>query len=173
MKPAARRTGLVVRDLPGELVVYDLDRHQAHCLNRTAACVFRGADGTRSLDDLGILLGDGFDRAEREASVRMALDQLASAQLLDPGRPPLAPAGRLSRRSALRRAGLGAALLLPAVASVVAPTPVEAAATCIQDCTGQLVNTPCNCSSSTTGPPCDSACAGPSGSPPDWCAGCI
>ena len=53
MKPAARRTGLVVRDLPDELLVYDLDRHQAHCLNRTAASVFRDADGTRSLDDLG------------------------------------------------------------------------------------------------------------------------
>ena len=76
MKPVARRTGLVVRDLPGEIVVYDLDRHQAHCLNRTAASVFRGADGTRSLDDLGVLLGDAFDRAEREADVRMALDQL-------------------------------------------------------------------------------------------------
>jgi len=167
MKPAARRNGLVVRDLPDVLIVYDLDRHQAHCLNRTAASVFRGADGTRSLDDLGALLGDGFDRAEREAAVRMALDQLASAQLLDPGRSPLAPAGGLSRRSALRRAGLGAALLLPAVASVVAPTPAEAAATCTQDCTSQLPGTPCNCPSSTTAPPCDGACDGVGS-----CSGC-
>ena len=159
MKPVARRTGLVVRDLPGELVVYDLDRHQAHCLNRTAASVFRGADGTRSLDDLGVLLGDAFDRAEREAAVRMALDQLASAELLDPGFA-LEPAAGLSRRSALRRAGLGAALLLPAIASVVAPTPAEAAATCIEDCTSQLVGTPCNCPASTTAPPCDSTCDG-------------
>lgn len=166
MKPAARRTGLLVRDLPGELIVYDLDRHRAHCLNRTAASVFRGADGTRSLDDLGALLGDGFDHAEREAAVRMALDQLASAQLLDP-RSPFEPAGRLSRRSALRRAGLGAALLLPAVASVVAPTPAEAAATCTQDCTSQLYGTPCNCLGSTTGPPCDGICDGANS-----CLGC-
>jgi hypothetical protein len=157
MRPVARRTGLVVRDLPGEVVVYDLERHRAHCLNRTAASVFHGADGTRSLDDLGALLGDGFGRAEREAAVRMALDQLASAQLLEP-RLPLEPGGGLSRRSALRRAGLGAALLLPAIASVVAPTPAEAAATCIQDCTSQLAGTPCNCPMSTTAPPCDSSC---------------
>jgi hypothetical protein len=160
MKPAARRTGLVVRELPGELIVYDLGCHQAHCLNRTAASVFRAADGTRSLDDLGAFLGDGFDRAEREAAVRMALDQLASAQLLDSGRPPLSPGGGLSRRGALRRAGLGAALLLPAIASVVAPTPAEAAATCTQDCTSQLPGTPCNCPVSTTAPPCDSTCDG-------------
>jgi hypothetical protein len=160
MKPAARRTGLVVRELPGELIVYDLDRHQAHCLNRTAASVFRGADGTRSLDDLGALLGDGFGHAEREAAIRMALDQLASAQLLEP-RSALEPSGGLSRRSALRRAGLGAALLLPAIASVVAPTPAEAAATCTQSCGGpQLPGTPCNCPASTTAPPCDSTCDG-------------
>jgi hypothetical protein len=159
MKPAARRTRLVLRDLPGELIVYDLDRHQAHCLNRTAACVFRGADGTRSLDDLGALLGDGFDRAEREAAVRMALDQLASAHLLDPGRLPLEPAGGLSRRSALRRAGLGAALLLPAVASVAVPTPAEAAITCTTNCTGEgRTGLSCNCPSSITAPPCDNVC---------------
>jgi hypothetical protein len=156
MKPAARRTGLVVRDLPDELIVYDLDRHQAHCLNRTAASVFRGADGTRSLDDLGTLLGDGFDRAEREAAVRMALDQLAAAQLLDPG-SALEPTGGFSRRSALRRAGLGAALLLPAIASVVAPTPAEAAASCVTDCTGQSDFTGCNCSSPHP-QPCDGTC---------------
>jgi hypothetical protein len=154
MKPAARRTGLVVRELPGELVVYDLERHQAHCLNRTAAAVFQGADGNRGLDELGALLGEGFERADREAAVRLALDQLASAGLLDPGlQPP-------SRRSVLRRAGLGAALLLPAVVSMVAPTPAEAAATCIEDCSGQLFGTPCNCPSSGTPPPCDSICDG-------------
>jgi len=159
MKPAARRTGLVVRDLPGEMIVYDLDRHQAHCLNRTAASVFRGADGTRSLDDLSALLGDGFDRAERMAVVRMALGLLGEAQLLEAGAPS-GPASDLSRRSALRRAGLGVALLLPAVASIVAPTPAEAAVTCVTNCASQLSGTPCNCPLSNTAPPCDNVCFG-------------
>jgi hypothetical protein len=161
----------VVRDLADEVIVYDLERHQAHCLNRTAAVVFRAADGSRSLDDIGALLGDGFDRAAREAAVRMALDQLAGAELLDAGTS--GPSGETSRRSVLRRAGIGVALLLPAVASVVAPTPAEAAATCIESCTSQLVGTPCNCPSSTTGPPCDSSCTGLAGSPPECCAGCV
>ena len=88
MKPAARRTGLVMRELPGELIVYERDRHRAHCLNRTAASVFRGADGTRSVDDLGALLGDEGDRAEREAAVAEALACSAEARLLEgaPGR---------------------------------------------------------------------------------------
>lgn len=159
MNPAVRRTGLVERELPGELIVYDLERHQAHCLNRTAAAVFRGADGTRTLAELGALLGDGLDRGEREAAVRMALDQLAGAQLLEAG--AAAPDAATSRRSVLRHAGLGAALLLPAIASVVAPTPAEAAATCIVDCTDKLPGTPCNYPATPDDPPpCNSVCDG-------------
>lgn len=167
MKPAVRRTGLVVRDLPGEVVVYDLERHQAHCLNRTAAVVFKGADGSRSLEDLGRLLDEGSGAGEREAVVRMALEQLDAAQLLETGLPATDPEPGLSRRSVLQRAGVAAALLLPAVASVVAPTPAEAAATCIENCSGQLFGTPCNCVGSSTAPPCDSVCDG-SGN----CTGC-
>ena len=44
MKPEKRRDGLVVTELLDEVLVYDLDRHRAHCLNRTAALVFRHAE---------------------------------------------------------------------------------------------------------------------------------
>jgi hypothetical protein len=167
MKPAVRRSGLVVRELPEETVVYDLERHQAHCLNRTAAIVFRGADGTRGLDELGALLAGGADREERESAVRTALDQLAAAHLLDAGLPSPAPVDSPSRRAVLRRAGLGAALLLPAVASVLAPTPAEAAATCTVDCTGKEEFTPCNCPSDPNREPCFSICDGAGN-----CSGC-
>jgi hypothetical protein len=56
MKPVARRNGLVVRDLADEVVVYDKERHEAHCLNGTAATVFRNADGRRSVSDLALLV---------------------------------------------------------------------------------------------------------------------
>ena len=168
MKPAVRRSGLVVRELPDEVIVYDLDRHQAHCLNRTAAILFRGADGTRSLDELGALLSGDSERAERESAVRTALDQLAAAHLLDPGPSSPEPAEGPSRRSVLRRAGLGAALLLPAVASVLAPTPAEAAATCTTDCMGKPDDTLCNCVVDPDESPCFSTCRAPS----DVCIGC-
>jgi hypothetical protein len=169
MKPAVRRSGLVVRELPDETVVYDLDRHQAHCLNRTAAIVFRGADGTRDVEQLGALLGEGADvgREARESVVRTALDQLAAAQLLDAGPSLPDPVESPSRRAVLRRAGLGAALLLPAVASVLAPTPAEAAATCTLDCTGKDEFTPCNCPIDPNREPCFSICDGAG-----TCVGC-
>jgi hypothetical protein len=133
MKPQTRRSGLLLRELADELLVYDQERHQAHCLNRTAALVFRHADGSRTLDELALLLGQG---AGRELVVQ-TLAQLDEAGLLD------APAG-IDRRDVVRRMGIAAAILLPAVISIVAPTPAEAAATCVTSCSGQPNNTTCD-----------------------------
>ena len=56
MKPRVRRAGLIVRELPEEVVVYDRERHQAHCLNPAAALVFQLADGHRSVTQLASLV---------------------------------------------------------------------------------------------------------------------
>lgn len=137
MTPRSRANGLVVRHLPDEVVVYDTDSHQAHCLNRTAAAVFLHADGRRTLSEIAALVGPGTGRD----TVRDALDQLAAAGLLESA--PAEPAS--SRREVLQRVGLGAAVLAPVVASLLVPTPAEAAATCIPvaSCTDQNVGQPC------------------------------
>lgn len=141
MKPQSRRSGLLLRELPDELVVYDQERHTAHCLNRTAALVFRHADGTRTPAELSALPG-----ADAEV-VRLALAQLEDAGLLEPSaaEPAAQAAEGMSRREVARRMGIAAAILLPAVATIVAPTPAEAAATCVTSCSGQPNGTPCTC----------------------------
>jgi hypothetical protein len=133
----------VVRDLADEVVVYDRERHQAHCLNRTSAFVFRHADGQRTAADIAVLLGPGAD----EDLVQAALDQLAAAGLLEtvPGR-----ASALSRREVLKQVGLGAAVLAPAVASLLVPTPAEASATCTSTCTGSNEGQSCYISNPST-----------------------
>jgi hypothetical protein len=135
----ARHSGLAVRDLNDEVVVYDKERHQAHCLNRTAAFVFRHADGQRTAADIAALLGPGAG----EDLVHVALDQLAAAGLLENGAAPHTAAP--SRREVLRQVGLGAAVLAPAVATLLVPTPAEAAATCIpaSSCTSSNVGQAC------------------------------
>ncbi len=143
MKPQSRRSGLLIRELPGELLVYDREQHRAHCLNRTAALVFRHADGTRTVADLAHVLGPRAAGPAAEEVVKLALAQLADGGLLE-GEPLLVePAAGLTRRDVARRVGLAAAILLPAVATIMAPTPAEAAATCVTDCGGQLPGTPC------------------------------
>jgi hypothetical protein len=138
MKPLARTEGLVVRELSSELVVYDTTTHRAHCLNATAAFVFRHADGRRSVQDFAVLMGSRDD----EGLVQAAVEQLAKAGLLEP-EAPARPAR--SRREVLRQVGLGAAVLAPVVTSLLVPTPAEAAATCIpvDACDGTNNGTAC------------------------------
>ncbi len=165
MKPAARRDGLVVREIGDETIVYDGEHHQAHCLNRTASLVFRLCDGTRAPQEIATRLGDGADPAAREALVSLALERLSSAKLLVAddehahGERVVAgeehgtstcerSAGGTSRRELLR---LGA-LALPAIASIVAPTPAQAASGCVPA-------SQCNDSSNFCRP-CDLGCDG-------------
>jgi hypothetical protein len=168
MKPVTRRAGLLIRELPDELLVYDQESHRAHCLNRTAAAVFLHADGTRTTAEIARLLGD---EASGEPIVAEALDRLAEAGLVEVGPPESA----LTRRDIVRRVSLGAAVLLPTVASILAPTPAEAAATCEYlsfggSCAGKAgSNTPCSCYD-PPGSPCTGTCI--PGVPEDTCSDC-
>jgi hypothetical protein len=137
MKPRARTEGLIVRELPDELLVYDLESHQAHCLNRTAAVVFEHCDGRRSVAQIARILRRKLDvhAPADESLVWLSLERLAGARLLEEREAaPAAP----SRRELVRRLALVAATL-PLVATVLAPTPAEAVvSTCIPNtsCTG-------------------------------------
>jgi hypothetical protein len=153
MNPAARREGVLVRELPGELLVYEQREHRAHCLNRTAAIVFQNADGSRSVAALARILAPHADPAESEAVVGEALARLAEAGLLETA----APTGGWSRRDWVRRAGVAAAVLLPVVASILVPAPAEAAATCVSSCVSKPDGTPCTCFASD---PCTASCVG-------------
>lgn len=128
----------MVREIGDETVVYDTRQHRAHCLNRTAASVFRHSDGTRTAGEIAALVGANPPHGADEERVEMALERLHAAGLLA-GEYHAARRGSTSRREVLRRVGLGAALLAPIVTSLVVPTPAEAAASaCIPeaDCPG-------------------------------------
>lgn len=121
MKPNAREKGLVVQDLADETLVYDLERHKAHCLNRTAAAVWRLCDGKRDEAALARLLEKDLGTADEDV-VRLALRDLGRARLLQ---EPVAADARLSRRRLIQR--LGEAVALPLVVSIVSPTAAQAA----------------------------------------------
>ena len=126
-KPLARVEGFVVRELAEEVLVYDLDTHKAVCLNSTAAAVWRLCDGRRTAADITRALEKAAGGAVPEELVWLALEQLGKDQLLDARvRCPAALAG-VSRREMIRRVGLTAAIALPAIASIVAPTSADAA----------------------------------------------
>jgi hypothetical protein len=123
IKPQARTSQLVTRDLGDELLVYDLDRHKAYCLNRVATQVFRHCDGQTTISDMvprvGKILGTPID----ELIVRLGLARLKKARLLD-GPPDLAFSS--SRREMLRTFGRAAVVVVPLVTSLTVPMSAEA-----------------------------------------------
>ena len=160
--PQARTEGLVVRELPDEVLVYDLERHKAHCLNQTAAAVWRHCDGATTPSEIGFRLAQEFGTPVEEDVVWLALDQLTSLRLLEV--PVVRPNG-LSRTQLVKRAGVvAAAITLPAAVSMVAPTAAHAGTcTCNSTtCSGSTECAPC----SNQGAGCDVCEQGVCGGPP-------
>jgi hypothetical protein len=140
--PRARERALVIERLADETLVYDLERHRAHCLNRTATLVWDGCDGRTSPAVTAARLERELQVPGGEALVVSALQQLARARLLLDTPAAAAP----SRRELLRGLGLGAAaaMLLPAVESIVAPTAAQAASCVTSAECGALQPPQCN-----------------------------
>jgi hypothetical protein len=128
MNPLAIRDSLVVKEVADETLVYDLKRHKAHCLNRTAALVWSYCDGRTTAVEMASRLGATAGAPVDEAIIWLALDALQKADLLEAGERSSPGPGRRPRREMLRRLGsAGLAIGLPAVISIVAPTAGEAA----------------------------------------------
>jgi hypothetical protein len=128
--PRMREHRLVIDELPDEVLVYDLDRHKAHCLNRTAAMVWRQCDGKTSPSEIARRLQRELDQPFNEDLVWLALRQLDKINLLEnPIALPTQLAG-MSRREMVRALGIAAAVAVPLVTSIIAPTAAEAS-TCL------------------------------------------
>lgn len=141
--PLSRLEGVVVQDLAGELLVYDLENDRAFCLNETSAFVWKACDGTKSVAELSRALSKTLKADVSEDLIYLALDQLSEEKLMmTEARLDKKFAG-MSRRDAIKKIGLATAVALPVVASLTSPKASEAASNCIaqgQPCTG---NPPC------------------------------
>jgi len=145
--PKARKRRLLVERLDGELLVYDLDSHKAHCLNITAALIWGRCDGRTSIKDMARSLEEESGTRMDEAIILYGIEQLEKARLLVEGGRR---ANKTSRRDLMRRLGSAAAAALPLVISVVAPRPIEAGSCVALGGMGCNINKPC----------CSGVCAG-------------
>lgn len=125
--PQAKTENVVIQELPEELLVYDLKQNQAHCLNKMAAMIWQLCDGQTSVTEIAILVREAGNVAMDEATIWLAIEQLRQAHLLKEPTSFPSESVRLTRRNAVKKIGLGAALALPWITSVVAPTAVMAA----------------------------------------------
>lgn len=127
MLPIAKNTGLATEEVAGETLVYDLKRHRVHRLNRAASAVWKYCDGTTTVAEMAEKLHNDTGLPADEALVRLALKQLRHAGLIE-CEAEVKPAERLpTRREIAKRLSIPAALALPLVSSIMAPTPAMAA----------------------------------------------
>lgn len=123
--PEARHDGLIVQELADEVLIYDEQQHKAHCLNQTAAVVWQQCDGKRDISDIARRASAALGAAVGEEMVWLAVDELGKRQLLKEQLELGTPG--TSRREMMRRLGVGAAVALPLVVSIVAPRAADAA----------------------------------------------
>ncbi len=124
-RPVARSTRVLTENVGDEMVVYDLDSKEAHCLNPLAAAVFSFADGSNTAAEIAELAAHRLARPVTEAEVSDAVAQLAQHSLLE---TLVAIRDGLSRRDAMRRFATvsAAAAATPLIVSILAPTAAAA-----------------------------------------------
>lgn len=135
--PLARTNGLVVQEVPNEVLVFDMETNEAHCLNETAAMVWNYCDGKTSVPEIARILGESKSSAVSDDLIWLAIDQLNEHRLLE--RKVSTKFAGQSRREVLRKIGLAAVVALPIVASMAAPKSVYA----LVSCTGCNIDNDC------------------------------
>ena len=165
MIPKARKAELVVQEVSDEVLVYDLRTNRAHCLNETAAFVWKSCDGKNSVEEIGKKCQRDSGKPVSEEMIWLAIEQLGKRELLE--KPVEVVFEGQTRREALKRIGLGAMIALPIVTSLTAPTAALAGTICANPvCTCTLGAGPCN----QTG---GCACSSVAGCPDNCPNGCI
>ena len=103
------------------------ENNRAHCLNSTAAEVWRLCDGKRTVTEIAEAIAKESKSPIDEELVWLTLARLRKSGLLMPQKKQ--EEILVSRRRMVRRIGT-AALALPAITSLLVPTPAEAASPC-------------------------------------------
>lgn len=122
--PQIRNKNIVVQEIGGEIMIYDLEINKAYCLNETSAIVYQNCDGKTDFADLNSKYNFPNE------IIYLALDQLNKENLLEKDAEFLSPFKGLSRREVVKKVGLSSMIALPVIASIVAPTAVNAQSGC-------------------------------------------
>jgi hypothetical protein len=153
--PTARLQQLITKEIDDELLVYDQIQDKAHCLNKSAAAIWKRCNGQTTPSEIAKSLAVELGTSVDLSIVWLGLDELRRKDLLaETGESEnwgfrVHTSATMSRREAIRRVGLGTAIALPIVATIVAPTPAQAG-TCRH----------ANSSCTTGGQCCSGVCTG-------------
>jgi hypothetical protein len=128
LKPIAYKDNIIIQEAGNELLVYDLRSNRAHCLTESAAFIWNCCDGRTSVEQMRQKIKERFGTEVSEDFVLLALEELGREGLLESSVET--GLGKISRREALRKVGVGTMIALPLVASLAVPNTALAAVTC-------------------------------------------
>ena len=124
LTPMARQN-LIVEDLETETVIYDEAANEAHCLDATAAFVWRRCDGERTIEQLRTELTQEIGQTVSKSEL-LGLIEMIEAKGLTEDSKSTGQVDSFSRRGVLRKAVVIGTLCVT-IQSIVAPTPAHAA----------------------------------------------
>ncbi len=131
--PRSVQQHITTQQVGAETLVYDELRHRAFCLNASSSAVWRLADGTRTVAEISAAASEELRASLSEELVWYAIEELLRDGLMEAASSSAKTVRAISRRAMLQRLGVGGVMLLPVVASIVAPTAAQAYSGCV-DC---------------------------------------
>ncbi len=133
--PRRRKDEIIVQELNGEVLIYDLKSNKAICLNEVSSLVWDACDGNQSVSEISQAIGKKLNSPANEDIVWLALDQLKKERLIANDTEIVSKFDGISRREVIRKVGLGTMIALPLITSLVAPTAANAQSICAGACT--------------------------------------
>jgi hypothetical protein len=122
INPISRQQDIVVQELKGEVLIYDLKTNKAFCLNETSALVWQLCDGNNSINQISQALSKKLNSPASENLVWLAIDQLKKENLIENSDELVSVFTGVTRREAIRKVGLGTMIAIPFISSLIAPT---------------------------------------------------
>lgn len=126
LSPKSRTDGIVVQETKDEIMIYDLERNKAVCLNQTAGDVWKLCNGKRTISEIAQVLSEKENHPVSDQLVLLAVEQLKSESLFSNSEEIDTSFDGLSRRDIVRKVGVASMIALPIVSSIVAPTAIAA-----------------------------------------------
>lgn len=137
INPLARQKDIVIQETPNEVLVFDMNSNKAHCLNASAAFVWKACTGENSVADIAEQFELSGNGSVTEDFVWLAIDQLQDTSLLENEMSPRFEGQ--SRRQVIKKIGFASMVAVPMIASLVAPQNALAVGSCVCVAPGDCV----------------------------------
>lgn len=128
--PRVKTTGLVLKELVDETLIYDVETNTAICLNMAATVIMSACDGRSTVDDAKLSLVEKGGPSIDDELVWNTVEEFRRRNLLADVHTAPFSEKQVSRRTLLRQAAaLGIAV--PIVMALAAPPALHAASACL------------------------------------------